>query len=65
MTEKLHQQSAKIYEFPKGRRVSSLRNRDVARVGMETAVSRLPNMEYGESWYHAAAIQEAEKAGKQ
>jgi hypothetical protein len=61
MTENLHRQSAKIYEFPRGGRASLHGHRLVKQAAAIVPVGRrVSRIEFGDAWYHEAAIQEAE-----
>lgn len=66
MTKISQGESAKIYVFPEGGR-ATLRgsNRDGAQsvVTMKPA-ARIPRAAFGSSWYHEAAVLEAEPARK-
>ena len=58
MNTGLNQGSAKIYQFPAGGR-AALGGRRYGETTTETAASRVITADYSDSWYHAAAIEEA------
>jgi hypothetical protein len=58
MTTATHREPAKIYEFPAGGRAS--RTRSGARELPQMTAPKLAEVEYGDCWYHDAAIEEAE-----
>ena len=47
-----------------GRRGQTAARHQVTQVSTEAAATRLPKIVVGGSWYHEAAIQEAERAVK-
>lgn len=60
MTEKAIRPTAKIYEFPRGGRASLHGQRLVKQAAAIVPVRRYGIPEFGASWYHEAAIVEAE-----
>ena len=54
--------SAKIYQFPIGGRANLGGHRDGAKSGADLTSARVSKTAFGSSWYHEAAIQEAEAA---
>ena len=54
--------SATIYQFPVGGRAGLLENR-AAKPATEANSPRINEAAIAESWYHAAAIQEAKRNG--
>lgn len=64
MSASRHQESARIYDFPKrGRAPVGSDRQDVVRTGAtNVAALRLPKVVVTSGWYHEAAIQEAERA---
>jgi len=63
MTTELHRPTAKIYTFPSGGRAPPLRYRETPKSTSRTAQDeRLARVEYGNCWYHdAAVVEEAEE----
>ena len=57
MTATTHREPVKIYEFPAGGR--AIRNRADARGLPQMTAPKLAEVEYGDCWYHDAAIEEA------
>ncbi len=64
MTTELHRPTAKIYTFPSGGRAPPSRYRETPKSTAHTAQDeRLARVEYGDCWYHDAAIvEEAEES---
>ena len=69
MTTELHRPTAKIYTFPSGGRAPPARYRETPKSTARAAATRtaqddrLPRIEYGECWYHdAAVVEEAEES---
>ena len=58
MTTSMQRDPAKIYQFPAGGRAS--RNRASARGLPQMTAPKLAEVEYGNCWYHDAAVEEAE-----
>jgi hypothetical protein len=56
--------SAKILMFPVAARASASNLGVKAKFAAELASLRDHHLDFGESWYHEAAIQEAEQARK-
>jgi hypothetical protein len=62
MTEQSQQQTAKIYQFPKRPRPSSASPRHVAKHTLQQTAASFPTAPCNGSWYHDAAIEQAEQA---
>jgi hypothetical protein len=60
MTETAIRSTAKIYEFPRGGRAALHGQRLVKTAAAIIPVRRAGRVEFGASWYHEAAIQDAE-----
>ena len=59
MTTELHRPTAKIYTFPSGGRAPPRRYRENQNSTARTAQDeRLARVEYGNCWYHDAAVVE-------
>ena len=59
MSTGLHRQTATIYTFPSGGRAPPPRFRDSHKPTARTAQNeRLTRVEYGDCWYHDAAVAE-------
>jgi hypothetical protein len=56
MATSTHRESAKVYEFPAGGR--AIRNGSSARVLPQMTAPKLAEVEYGNCWYHDAAVDE-------
>jgi hypothetical protein len=61
MNRGLDQGSARIYQFPAGGR-SALGGRRYGETTTETSASQVVTADCSDSWYHAAAIEEAKPA---
>ena len=68
MTTQLHRPTAKIYTFPSGGRAPPTQYREVRKSTSQGATSRaahderVAKVEYGNCWYHdAAVIEDAEE----
>jgi uncharacterized protein DUF2735 len=61
MNRGLDQGSARIYQFPAGGR-SALGGRRYGETTTETSASPVVTADCSDSWYHAAAIEEAKPA---
>ena len=57
-------QSAMIYQFPTGGRAGLPVHAAGGRAAADQTAPRMPPIVYGSSWYHDAAIQDAERARK-
>ena len=57
-----HHGSATIYQFPLGGRAGLLENR-AAKSAIDAISARANEAAIGESWYHAAAVQDAKRNG--
>jgi hypothetical protein len=64
MTTNSQTGSARIYEFPVRGRFAASGARDDAKSAADMAAARIPKVAFGSGWYHEAAVQEAEQAGK-
>ena len=67
MTTSFHRGSAEIYQFPARVRPAPGGHRDESESGENVATSNLNARRVtavGGAWYHEAAIQEAEQAGR-
>jgi Protein of unknown function (DUF2735) len=69
MTAELHRPTAKIYTFPSGGRAPPVRYRETPKPSSRPSTSRteqgerLARVEYGNCWYHdAAVVEEAEES---
>ncbi len=64
MSTELHRPTAKIYTFPSGGRAPPPRFRDSQKPSARMAQDeRLTRAEYGDCWYHdAAVVEEAEES---
>ena len=65
MTTELHRPTAKIYAFPSGGRAPPRPYRESSKPSLRAAQhdERLPRVEYGNCWYHdAAVIEEADES---
>ena len=64
MTAELHRPTAKIYTFPSGGRPPPPRYRETPNSTTRTPQDeRLARVEYGNCWYHdAAVVEEAEES---
>jgi hypothetical protein len=58
ITTGLNQGSAKIYQFPTGGR-AALGGRRYGETTTDTAAAQVTTADCSDSWYHAAAIEEA------
>ena len=58
MTTDTHRQSAKIYDFPAGGRPKS----SSAKALQQMAAPKLMEVEFGQCWYHDAAVDEEQAA---
>jgi hypothetical protein len=59
MSTELHRPTAKIYTFPSGGRAPPPRFRETPKSTSRTAQDeRLARVEYGDCWYHDAAVVE-------
>jgi Protein of unknown function (DUF2735) len=56
--------SATIYQFPAGGRDALRSHRDSAAPSADLASLRVSEVGFGDAWYHAEAIREAERASK-
>ncbi|GJE62463.1 DUF2735 domain-containing protein [Methylobacterium trifolii] len=63
MTTRLHQETAKIYAFPVKTRLAGGRS-DSGKPASDLGLQRAPEIVYGGSWYHDAAVQEADRSRK-
>jgi hypothetical protein len=63
MATNLNRQTAKIYQFPTRGRVVLSGPGEAVKPAAAPASGRVAKVE-GSSWYHDAAVQEAEKARK-
>jgi hypothetical protein len=57
MTTILERETAKIYEFPVGRRPSTNRRPETAETPAQRVSTRVSQSAFG-SWYHEAAVRE-------
>jgi hypothetical protein len=64
MTTSFERPSAQIYQFPLGGREVLARRRNEARREAEPAPVSTPAIAAGSSWYHEAAMQEADRSRK-
>jgi hypothetical protein len=62
MTEQSRQQTAKIYQFPTRPRPSSVGPRRVVKPSLQQTAASFPTAPCNGSWYHDAAIEQAEQA---
>jgi hypothetical protein len=60
----VNQGSATIYQFPVGGRAALRGHRDTAKPVTDLSSIRVSEAAVGESWYHAAAIQESKRTGE-
>ena len=62
MTKQTDQrQTAEIIHFPTAeQRAALLKGRPTAKAAVEHKAAPLPRIEFGNSWYHEAAIEEAD-----
>jgi hypothetical protein len=62
MNTSLNHGSAKIYQFPAGGRAAfGVRRLEEIKTAADPGASRVSEAACGDSWYHEAAIQEANK----
>lgn len=64
MTSNLNRGSATIYQFPTGGRAGLSDHRSAAEQAAEQAARNLPKIAFGSSWYHEAAVEEADRPRK-
>jgi hypothetical protein len=60
MTTTVHRETAKIYQFPAGGRAALIAGRGITQILEVPSPVRPSTNVYGGSWYHEAAIQEAD-----
>lgn len=64
MTTTLHRETAKIYQFPAGGRAAVKNGRKALQATEALSPVRPSKIVCGGSWYHEAAIEEANPADK-
>ena len=64
MTETSHRESAKIYQFPPGGRASLGGRREATKPTANLIPAAVSKAAVGSSWYHEAAIEDADQARK-
>jgi hypothetical protein len=64
MTRSLHQESAKIYQFPVQTRTAGASYCGPSRPVTDIRTTQYVHVDCGAGWYHEAAIQDAERANK-
>ena len=64
MATSIQRETAKIYEFPTGGRAgrTSRLGGHLGMTNLEREMAELPDIVYGDSWYHDAAIAESDPA---
>jgi hypothetical protein len=62
MTEQSQQPTAKIYQFPKRPHPTSASSRNLAKPALQQTAASFPTAPCNGSWYHDAAIEQAEQA---
>ncbi len=62
MTATFRPEGAKIFEFP--RRITAIAERRREERAILARTEGEPVIEWGSSWYHAAAVQQAERSPK-
>ncbi|HPG88475.1 MAG TPA: DUF2735 domain-containing protein [Hyphomicrobium sp.] len=61
MTSNAQIETAKIYQFPVGGRAALTTRAGLASQASELEIAAAPRVAVGGSWYHDAAVQEADK----
>lgn len=64
MSANNHSGSAKIYQFPLSPRFAAKHLQPERKAANDAKPSRMPDVVYAGSWYHEAAIRDAERARK-
>jgi Protein of unknown function (DUF2735) len=64
MSEDTQRKSAKIYQFPAGGRAALSGAREMTKPASDVKAPPAVRVVFGSSWYHEAAVQEAEQSRK-
>ena len=64
MTTNIYGHTAKIYQFPVRGKAGIVENREKAKPATDLTSQRFADAADASSWYHEAAVQEAERARK-